>query len=378
MEYFNLKSPLNEQGVFVADEDTGIDYANPYVKDLPSMTDYLNGLRQQMQQIPDFKNNFTIYEQGDYSADMNLSFPELLKQEGLNIIVTSELRPGARTKQGKVSHHSHKDEWGYSAAIDFRAADGNYTKLLKNIYSNPRIVAWLINHKKGILEETMQHPDVRKNSGADKYRDGLLHLGPDKGALRMSRNWGVNYNAVPSYPTRNSNTTYTGPIDGKMGSKAFPLGGGKTKMNPNGSYTLFHTFGYGTDKRTKRSGVDCSKKVINTLIGYMNKGCNTLQDLIMMYHLGMKGTWNQVKSQIKQKGGLRDQGSGKWISADEWIQRPEAYQKQCADYMHMPMNTRVSKSSRFLYPLVTFISRQEQGVNSEAATAIALQEMRIA
>jgi len=45
--------------------------------------------------------------------------------------------------------------------------------------------------------------------------------------------------------------------------------------------------------------------------------------------------------------------------------------------MHMPITTRVSKTRDFLYPLVTFISRQEQGVNSEAATAIALQEMRI-
>lgn len=192
MEYFNLKSPLNEQGVFVADEDSGINYSNPYIKNLPSMTDYLNSLRQQMQQIPDFNSNPTVQEQGDYSADMNLSFPELLKQEGLNIIVTSELRPGAKTKQGKTSHHSHKDEWGYSAAIDFRAADGNYTKLLQDIYSNPRIVAWLINHNKGIIEETAQHPNVRERTGASKYRDGLLHLGPDKLAIQMSSRY-INY-----------------------------------------------------------------------------------------------------------------------------------------------------------------------------------------
>jgi len=88
----------------------------------------------------------------------------------------------------------------------------------------------------------------------------------------MSRSWGLNYDNR-SYSS--TNLTYTGPRDGKMGSKAFPLGKGR-EMNPDGNYTVFHTFGYGTDKRTKRSGVDCSKKVINTLIGYMDKGCNTL------------------------------------------------------------------------------------------------------
>ena len=372
-EYQGLTNPL-VNGVFVADGDNTI--VNPYVNQMQNMGQYIQSLRQN-HEVPDLfipQPGQEEVQNQDYLSDMNLSFPELLKQEGLNIVVTSTLRPGAKTKQGRTSHHSHKDEWGYSAAIDFRAADGNYQKLLSDIYSNPRIRAWLVNHKKGILEETMQHPDIRKSSGADKYRDGLLHLGPDQGALRMSRSWGLNYDNR-SYSS--TNLTYTGPRDGKMGSKAFPLGKGR-EMNPDGNYTVFHTFGYGTDKRTKRSGVDCSKKVINTLIGYMDKGCNTLQDLIMMYHLGMKGSWNQAKAEIRKKGGFRDQGSGRWISANEWIQRQEAYQKQCADYMHMPINTRVSKSSSFLYPLVTFISRQEQGVNSEAATAIALQEMRIA
>jgi len=207
---------------------------------------------------------------------MNLSFPELLKQEGINISVTSTFRKNAKTKQGRTSHHSHNDEWGHPAAIDFRAADGNTDKLLNDIYSNPRIVAWLINHKKGIIEETSKHSKIRESTGADKTAPGgdLLHVGPDRLALQMSRAWGLDYNA--NYNTTRSSATYSGPRDGKMGSKAFPLGGGKTKIDPNGSYTLFHTFGYGTDKRTKRRGVDCSKKVINTLMGYMDKGCSTL------------------------------------------------------------------------------------------------------
>ncbi len=189
-EYFNLSSPLNEEGVFVADGEATT--VNSNVSNLPSMSEYLNSLRQQMQSI-DLSNN--TQNSKSYEADMNLSFPELLKQEGIDIIVTSDFRPGAKTKQGRVSHHSHKDDWGHPAAIDFRAADGDYKKLLKQIYGNERVRAWLINHGKGILEETAEHPDVRSSSGADKYRDGLLHLGPDQGALRMSREyWGLDYN----------------------------------------------------------------------------------------------------------------------------------------------------------------------------------------
>jgi hypothetical protein len=45
----------------------------------------------------------------------------------------------------------------------------------------------------------------------------------------------------------------------------------------------------------------------------------------MMYHLGMSGSWDSVKDRIRQKGGLRDQGSGRWISADQWIKMQEAY-----------------------------------------------------
>ena len=360
-QYFNLVSPLNEYGVFTGDGDNTP--VNQSIRNLPTMSDYLNSLRQQLTvELPS-----TTQQQSDnqYLEDMNLPFDELLKQEGIQIRVTSRLRPGAKTKSGHTSHHSHTDEWGNSAAMDIVPVDGNFDKLKNDIYSNPRIKAWLVNHNKGILEETT--PDVMKKTGATGKH---FHVGPDRWARQMSSNY-LNYNGAPAQQS----VQYSG--DGKMGSKAFPLGGGK-KLDPNGNYTLFHTFGYGTDKRTKHSGVECSKKVINTLIGYMDKGCNTLQDLIMMYHLGMRGSWDQVKSQIRAKGGLRDQGSGRWISANEWIKMQEAYQKQCADYMHMPINTRVSKTREFLYPLVTFISRQEQGVNSEAATAIALQEMRLA
>ena len=71
-QYFNLKSPLNEQGVFVADASSGVDNSNPYMKNLPSMPNYLYDLRQP---------SIDLYMPSEYNyfPDMNLSFPELLK-----------------------------------------------------------------------------------------------------------------------------------------------------------------------------------------------------------------------------------------------------------------------------------------------------------
>lgn len=206
-EYHGLTNPLVD-GVFVADGKSTI--ANPYANQMQDMGQFIASLRQNYE-VPDLiipQPKQEEVQNQDYLSDMNLSFPELLKQEGLNIIVTSELRPGAKTKQGRTSHHSHKDEWGYSAAIDFRAADGNYTKLLNDIYSNPRIKAWLVNHGKGIIEETSQHPGVRKSTGADKYKDGLLHLGPDKLAIQMSSKY-INYGNNRIIPS-NKNVGKTG------------------------------------------------------------------------------------------------------------------------------------------------------------------------
>jgi hypothetical protein len=60
---------------------------------------------------------------------MRLSFPTLLKQEGINIRVTSELRKGSITKSGHRSNHSYINQWGFSGACDIVPSDGNFDKL---------------------------------------------------------------------------------------------------------------------------------------------------------------------------------------------------------------------------------------------------------
>ena len=202
-QYLNLVSPLNDFGVFTGDAEDNTP-VNKSVRELPTMTDYLNNLRQQLSiqiggQNEKITSQMQIQNSSQYLQDMNLSFDELLKQEGIQIRVTSRLRSGARTKSGNTSHHSYKDQWGHSAAMDIVPVDGNFEKLKKDIYSNPRIVAWLVNHDKGILEETTS--DVMSKTGATGKH---FHVGPDRWAKQMSSKY-INYSTMTSNFNSNSN-----------------------------------------------------------------------------------------------------------------------------------------------------------------------------
>lgn len=235
-EYMNLKSPLNDQGVFVGDGQDEI--TNPAVENLPTMSDYINMLRQQMYQsqqtaIQNNQSTSTDTSQqstqqtsgvattsngvkvdlSKYQNDMRLSFPTLLKQEGINIRVTSELRKGSITKSGHKSNHSYINQWGFSGACDIVPSDGNFDKLRQQIYSNPRIVAWLINHKIGVLEEIT--PSVMSRTGATGKH---FHIGPDSWAIKMSSKY-INYDNATvngslsgsnSIPKDNTPSKYTG------------------------------------------------------------------------------------------------------------------------------------------------------------------------
>ena len=201
-EYLNLSNPLNEQGLFVADEDRGISPVNEYVNNLPSMGQYIQELRNQFSNI-----KYSNPQQLDYSSDMNLSFPELLKQEGIDITVTSSYRPNAKTKSGHNSHHSYMTEYG-SGAVDIVPTDGDFEKLKKRIYSNQRIVSWLVNHNIGILEETT--PEVMNKTGATGKH---FHVGPDQWAIQMSSRY-ITYNGNNQQTTINPSKKNAGK-DGK-------------------------------------------------------------------------------------------------------------------------------------------------------------------
>lgn len=113
--------------------------------------------------------------------DSSKSLKQLLKEEGLNVRITSDYRPGGKTKSGHASNHSKKDKYGESMAFDIVPSDGNFEGLMQKMYSNPRILDWLKQRGYGVLEETTG--DVMKKTGATGKH---FHIGPDNWAKQMT------------------------------------------------------------------------------------------------------------------------------------------------------------------------------------------------
>lgn len=92
---------------------------------------------------------------------------------GISFRVTSGVRPGAKTKQGKTSHHAHGN------AIDITPVKGEtYADLANKIRNAPGFVKWMQDHGYGIYDETT--PKVMARTGASGAH---WHIGPDKVAI---------------------------------------------------------------------------------------------------------------------------------------------------------------------------------------------------
>lgn len=131
----------------------------------------------------------------------NISFEDLIKQENLPIKITSGYRGkdgfrGGKTASGKQSNHNKLDSQGNPLAYDIqpffggkidRSTEG-FNKLLNILYSNQRVVNWLQDNNRGILEEFT--PEVMKKTGATGPH---LHIGPDSSAVQMTLNRLQNY-----------------------------------------------------------------------------------------------------------------------------------------------------------------------------------------
>ena len=114
------------------------------------------------------------------SVDNELSFPDLLKQEGINAKITSGYRPNSVTNTGKKSNHSIK-----GGAYDIVPTNGKtFEDLRREIYSNKRIRDWMNKRGWGIIEEV---------NDADQKKYGATganwHFGPDSAGIK---NWRQN------------------------------------------------------------------------------------------------------------------------------------------------------------------------------------------
>ena len=178
---------------------------------------------------------------------------------------------------------------------------------------------------------------------------------------------------------------YDGPVDGKIGYSEFKQGGG-AKVSPTGKYRPFYVFGIGGSPNVSNpgakvypemTGVECCKEIINIITNsYMKAGCKTIGDVICRYHTGQKTFEDFLKHYTENKC-IKDVADKRVVCSTEMIERQIKYQEHLVKYCHMSRNTKLEKTRKVLYPLVTFISRQEQGKNTEAACDEALKQLNI-
>lgn len=116
--------------------------------------------------------------------DHTISFQQLCKNIGVDVIVTSELRPGAKTKSGKASYHSLQDQYGRPMAIDVVPTDGDFEGLKNKLLNSPEARNWFEKGGFGIINEII--PQVMSKTGASGKH---LHIGKDQWAQRILNRW---------------------------------------------------------------------------------------------------------------------------------------------------------------------------------------------
>ena len=92
---------------------------------------------------------------------------------GISLRITSGTRPGARTKQGKLSNHA------LGRALDITPVEGQtFEDLAEAIRNSPDLVAYMKKHGYGIYDETT--PEALARTGGTGAH---WHLGPDRNAI---------------------------------------------------------------------------------------------------------------------------------------------------------------------------------------------------
>ena len=93
---------------------------------------------------------------------------------GISLRITSGTRPGARTKQGKLSNHA------LGRALDITPVEGQtFEDLAEAIRNSPDLVAYMKEHGYGIYDETT--PEALTRTGGTGAH---WHLGPDDNAIK--------------------------------------------------------------------------------------------------------------------------------------------------------------------------------------------------
>lgn len=97
----------------------------------------------------------------------------LMVEEGISFRITSGYRPGAKTKQGRPSHH------GAGNAIDITPIKGQtWDDLLSQMRRSKRFLDYMRSHGLGILDERSKEM-LAQTGGTGAH----IHIGPDRAAV---------------------------------------------------------------------------------------------------------------------------------------------------------------------------------------------------
>lgn len=95
---------------------------------------------------------------------------DLMKDEGISFRITSGHRPGAKTKNGKLSHHDAGN------ALDITpASEQTWDDLIAQMKKSSRFIEYMKSHGFGILDE--RGDAMQKRTGATGAH---FHIGPDQ------------------------------------------------------------------------------------------------------------------------------------------------------------------------------------------------------
>ena len=98
---------------------------------------------------------------------------ELMKDEGISFRITSGSRPGSRTSNGSISHHSSGN------AIDITPVEGqSWDDLINQMRRSKRFISYMREHKLGILDERSKKMQAKTGATGAHF-----HIGPDLAAL---------------------------------------------------------------------------------------------------------------------------------------------------------------------------------------------------
>lgn len=181
-----LDFPLNDSPIDISDWATGISPLGiPIVKSTVDTSSSREDQGTESTQKTRIRVNNTEeipiinYNQNNGTSKANynneISFEDLLKQEEVHARITSGYRENSKTSSGRVSHHATK-----GGAYDVVPTDGDFENLRREIYGNPRIIAWMKKRGWGILEET--NPEIKRKTGATGDH---WHFGPDEKAVQQ-------------------------------------------------------------------------------------------------------------------------------------------------------------------------------------------------